>query len=254
MKWTNEAIKKSIFELADLLEIKRMPTNTEMRNNKMSGLSRAISKNGGTLYWSKKVGLPMKVREGKWTEDLIEKEIKDSMNVLCVTRMPTAGELMSIGRNDLHCAIGKKLTYREWSNRLGVAMKNSETTRGQRYERLAENMLIKKGHEVESMTTKHPFDLLVNGNVKVDVKMGVAHNHFGSRAHTFKLSSEYSTCDIYICLAINEKAKLEKVFIIPSKFAQIQTMNAGTNSKYNNFISRWDFIDEYTKFYDSVAI
>jgi hypothetical protein len=254
VKWTNETIKESIFELADLLGIKRMPTNTEMRNNKMSGLSRAIGKSGGTFYWSEKTGLSMKVREGKWTKYLIEKEIKESMNVLCIERMPTAGELTSIGKNDLHCAISKKFTYRYWSNRLGIAMKSSETTKGQSYERLAEKMLIKKGHEVENMTTKHPFDLLVNGNVKVDVKMGVAHNHFGSRAHTFRPSSQYSTCDIYICLAIDEQAKLEKSFIIPSKFAQVQTLNIGTNSKYNSFISRWDFIDEYTKFFDSIAI
>ncbi|PAE27891.1 hypothetical protein CHI07_16980 [Paenibacillus sp. 7884-2] len=254
MKWTDEAIKNSIFELANQLGIDRMPTNTEMRDSRNSGLSRAIGMNGGTLYWSEKTGLPMKNRAKKWTNDLIEKEINDSMNVLCITRMPTASELMSIGRNDLHCAISKGLTYREWANKLEISMKESETTRGQRYERLIEEMIVNKGHEVESMTTKHPFDLLVNGNVKVDVKMGVAHNHFGSRAHTFRPSSKYSTCDIYVCQAIDEKGVTEKVFVIPSKFAQVETLNIGMNSKYNKFIDRWDFIEEYTKFYDSVAI
>lgn len=252
MKWTEETIKNEILKLATKLNIQRMPTNTEMRKNKMSGLSRAIGLNGGTKMWSEITGLPMKKPRKKWTDELIEREIKKSLGVLQISRMPSSSELESIGRVDLQNAISKNGGFRRWSERLNLTLNNSASSKGQNYELKVKKWLMSLGHEVMLMSSGHPYDLLVNNNVKIDVKVGAAHHHFGSRSHTFRPSSKHSTCDIYICVALDETEEVENTFIIPSKFAQVQTLNIGTNSKYDVFINRWEFVKEYTDFYDSI--
>lgn len=254
MKWTEDKIKEEILGLAKKLNINRMPTNTEMIENKQSGLSRAITLNGGIIRWAELTDLPMKKRKSKWTDELIVKEIHKSINTLCITRMPTTSELLGIGRGDLQNVISKNGGFRYWANKVGLKLKNSETTKGQKYERIATDILNKQKFNVEVMSNGHPYDLLIDGNVKVDVKVGAAHYHFGSRAHTFRPSSKNSTCDIYVCFALDENEETENIFIIPSKFAKVQTINVGTNSKYDRFIDRWDFVNEYTKFYDSVVM
>src|SRR5699024_3514995 len=132
-KWTDEKITETIIELMNKLSIETFPTNMQMRENKLSGLSRAIGLSGGVEHWSKKTGIPRKQREVKWTDELIKKEIKKSMDVLCINRMPSASELTSIGRNDLHCAISKGLTYYGWAKEMGLNLKSSETLKGNKY-------------------------------------------------------------------------------------------------------------------------
>lgn len=190
----------------------------------------------------------------KWTNELIESELKKCIKVLNINRMPSAKELTDIGRNDLHCKISRTKKYSGWAEHLGLELKASETKTGQEYERKIAEMLGNRGHQTERMTTKHPYDLLVNEHVKVDVKVAGPHHHFGSRAHTFRPSKKHPTCDLYMCVALDEAEQIEKVFVIPSKFAQLVTLNIGTKSKYNSFINRWDYIDRFTEFYKTLKV
>lgn len=254
MKWTDEKIKKELKKLMNVLDIKRMPTNTEMRNNKMSGLSKAIGMSGGIYVWSKKLSIPIKKREKKWDDNLIEKEIIKVMKTLCIDRMPSSDELHSIKRMDLQNAIARNGGFRHWSERLKVETKDSETSKGLTYETFIANELKKKGYDVSVMSSGHPYDLLINKNVKIDVKAGTEHYHFGSKYHTFRPSSEHSTCDIYVCVALSYNENVENIFVIPSKFAKVRTINIGNSSKYNAFISRWDYIEKYSQFYHSVKM
>jgi hypothetical protein len=183
--------------------------------------------------------------KGKWTDELIESELKKCISVLQVNRMPTADELKQIGRNDLHCKISKTKKYSGWASELGLEMKHCETRMGNQYEDLVKAKIEQCGFKVISMTTKHPYDLLVNNVLKIDVKVGRAHNHFEARAHTFALNKKYPTCDLYICVALNEKEEIERYFIIPSKFVQMVTLNIGKNSKYNEFVNRWGYIKRF---------
>jgi hypothetical protein len=188
----------------------------------------------------------------KWTNEKIKDALLESIKILQIDRMPTAAELKSIGRNDLHCKVSRTKKYRGWAEELGLEMKNSETTKGNRYEfhvldkikEVSNHLFIRK------MSTKHPFDLLVNDCVKVDVKVGSAHNHFGARAHTFGLHKKYSSCDIYICVALDEHEEIESYFIIPSPHVQLVTLNIGTNSKYNKYKDNWNFIYHFVNEYE----
>ncbi|KIL79561.1 hypothetical protein [Bacillus badius] len=253
MKWTDEAIEKSVLGLMDKLGVQRMPTSTEMRENKLTGLSRAIGLTGGMYQWSERLNIPMKEREKMWTDELIEKEIIKCMKALHIKRMPVANELQAIGRNDLHCAISKsKLKYSGWAKRLGIKLKSSETVKGNKYELIIKEKIEEFSNHlyVREMSTKHPYDLLVNECVKVDVKVAAPHLHFGTRAHTFALHKKYATCDIYVCVALDEREEIENIFIIPARSAQLVTLNICGNSKYNKFKDNWVLIYSLVNAYE----
>jgi hypothetical protein len=253
VKWTDESISKGIYSLMELLNVDRMPTHTEMKEHRCSGLGRAIGLTGGIHHWSDKLGVPMKEKEKYWNDERIRKGIYEVMKSLQLDRMPTASEITSLGRNDLHCGISKsKDKYSGWAKKLDLGRKDSETNKGNEYERFIAERIRRQGFEVKEMTTKHPYDLLVEGTLRIDVKVGSAHNHFGSRAHTFAPNKKYPTCDLYICVALDEKGSIENTFIIPSKFAQLVTLNIGKESKYNKFIDRWDYIERFISFYEKV--
>src|SRR5690606_15825045 len=117
----------------------------------------------------------------------------------------------------LHCAISKsKKKYRGWAEEIGLELKESETFKGNKWETYVAEVIRGMGFKVEQMTTKHPYDLLVNGAVKIDVKVGTSHKHFGTRCHTFATNKKYATCDLYICIGLDEEENIEKQFVIPS--------------------------------------
>lgn len=188
-----------------------------------------------------------------WTEEKVKLEIFKAMDVLMIDRMPTSLELKTLGRNDLHLKICRTKKYSGWASYLDLERKKSETVDGQENEQYISDYLTNKGFSVQRMSTKHPYDLVINDTVKVDVKTGRPYLLRGSRVHTFGISKKEPTCDIYICLAFDEKEKIERNLIIPSHYLKIVTLCIGKESKYNKFIDRWDYIDKYSEFYSSVG-
>ncbi|MCA1029311.1 hypothetical protein LCM23_25190 [Cytobacillus kochii] len=192
----------------------------------------------------------------RWNDELIKSELKKCISYLQIDRMPTASELITLGRNDLHCKISKTKKYSGWAKEIGLEMKSSETTKGNTYEFyiLEKIKEISSGFSVKKMSTKHPYDLLVNDCVKVDVKVCKAHNHFGSRAHTFGINKKYATCDIYVCIALDEHDIVENYFIIPAARLQLTTLNIGTDSKYNMYKNRWDILCNFVRYYEKALV
>lgn len=184
----------------------------------------------------------------KWNDKKIVEEINSCMKTLNLNRMPTRSELENINRGDLCNAIGKSAGYYGWAKKLGLKTKMSETTKGKRYEYIAERML--KAHfkdvEVLQMSQNYPFDILVDGTVKIDVKVGTVHNGFDVPAYTFRTGKKYGSCDIYLCFGLNKKQEISDIFIIPTAMANVTTINVciGGNSKYLRFSNRWDIISE----------
>jgi hypothetical protein len=188
-----------------------------------------------------------------WTEERVERELLECIKTLQIDRMPTADELKSLGRNDLHIKISRTRKYSGWAEYLGLSRKESCTLNGQNMEETMAEKLRQFGHEVERMTTKHPYDLLVNGTVKIDVKTGCAYDLRGSRVHTFGINKKSPTCDIYICTALNESGtEIERTFVIPSHHLKVVSLSIGKDSVYNRFIDKWEYIDHYSKFFSQV--
>lgn len=183
-----------------------------------------------------------------WNDMKIEKEIKKSMEVLCINRMPSRSELEDIGRADLASVISRGRGYYGWAEKIGLRTKTSETEKGKKYELVAEKILKERFGNIEimQMAQNHPFDILLDGSVKIDVKVGTVHNGFGTPAYTFRTGKKYGSCDIYLCIGLNRKSEIESIFVIPTIFANIVNINicTGGKSKYLKFENRWDYIEK----------
>ena len=189
-----------------------------------------------------------------WTDKLIESEIKKAMNLLSIDRMPSRKEIDQVlNSSALSGKISKTGGFYHWAKRLEIEIKKSETETGSRYERLAVDILLNKGYAVNEMSFKHPYDLLINDKVKVDIKIAKPYLLRGSRVHTFGINKKYATCDLYILFALNNFDSIERLLIIPSHKLKITTLCIGANSKYNQYINRWDYLDKFNEFYSELA-
>lgn len=191
----------------------------------------------------------------KWSDDKIAEEIIKVKMALNIERMPTRTEI-EIVTNDsaLTNKISKTGGTKYWANKLNLDLKDSETKLGQEWEMYVKSELDNLGYEVEKMTTKHPYDLLVNNNIKVDVKVSRYYKGKGFKYHTFNMEKKYHNCDIFICIGLDEEDHVVKILVIPSKYLMNKKqLSVGIESKYDKFNDRWDYIDKYSNFY-SVTI
>jgi hypothetical protein len=253
-KWTDDNLKTELSLIMKDYSLDEIPTRSFLESVDRVDLASAISRKGGFIRFADRVGLPRRKAVSKWSLSKIEGELLKYISDNDLKRMPSKPEMIKNGRNDLGCAMTRYKGMRWWADKVGLPMKETETNKGNAYERLTKKILSLKGHDVKEMTTKYPYDLLVNGNVKIDVKVSSPGDIRGSRVHTFRPSKEYPTCDLYICFALDEEGKEERVLVIPSKFAQVTTICIGADSKYNAFIDRWDYVQRYTEFYESLKM
>ena len=189
----------------------------------------------------------------RWNEETIKKEIYDIVDVMGINRMPTRVEIENItGNSSLTGVISKRGGFRYWADKLGLKIKESETQFGTKGEELAEKILTNKGYKVEQMTVKHPYDILVNDDIKIDIKTSRRYYYKDDNyMYSFRLEKRYPTCDLYMFLCIHED-KVEKVMIIPSKFLHQTQVSIGEQSKYDQYIDRYDYIESYDKLYKSI--
>lgn len=187
-----------------------------------------------------------------WTEDLIKSEIFKVINALNINRMPTRKEIIQVtNSNALPCKISKTKGYYGWAKELNLTIKESETTFGKNYEYIVKEMIEAKGYSVEKMSQNYPYDLLVNQNIRIDVKVGKPYRNKkdNSRYHTFNLYKKYATCDIYIIICLDEKENIEKLLIIPANKLKITQLSLGKNSVYDTYINNFKLLETYDKFY-----
>jgi len=183
----------------------------------------------------------------QWTTQKVEKETHKVMEALCIDTMPSVNEMnMVLGDSSLANKVLKTVGLYTWAKKLSIEIKSSETKIGNDYEELATELLTKKRYKVIKMSTRYPYDLLVNKNIKVDVKVGKAYISKGTRVHTIGINKKYATCDIYLIFALNKKDEIEKTLIIPSTELKLTSLNFGKESKYDKYLDRWDYLEKYT--------
>lgn len=250
--WTNELIAEKVKEVIKILNISRMPTSNEVRMLNISGLDGAISRFGGYPKIATKLGLELKKETVCWDEQKVESGILDTMKHLKIDRMPTRSEILNtVNGNPLHCRITKSGGYEYWAKKLGLNVKESESKTGWDAEEIAKiSIETSFGYKVEKMSKRHPYDLLVNDFIKVDVKCAKPYILKGSRVHTFGISKKNSTCDLYIIYALDENGKIERTFIIPGHKLNVVTMCIGSKTKYDKYFERWDYFQKYNDFFE----
>lgn len=190
----------------------------------------------------------------RWTDEKVREEIFKVKNALGINRMPSRSEIeMVTGSSRLTNKISRTGGFYKWAIKLNLAIKSSETYLGKRYEGIASGLLAKRGYKVEQMTVRHPYDLLVDDCIKIDIKVGKPYkNQDISIYHTFNLEKKNATCDIYMIFALNEDETLDRLLIIPSKNLKVRQLSIGKKSGYNIYENRWDYISKFKKFYSTL--
>ena len=187
----------------------------------------------------------------KWNDELIEQKIFEVMEELKIKHFPSKKELDDFyGNTCLTNAISKGLGFRGWSKKLGFPPKDSAVKLGNAWEYRIMDYLTSKGYDVEKMSYKHPYDLLINDYIKIDVKTSKLFYGDASDYHSFDLGTTKHNCDIFICITLDEEEQAERVLIIPSSDLMGQKqLSIGKNSKYNKYNHKYEVIDKYDRFY-----
>lgn len=190
-----------------------------------------------------------------WTDQKIEEEIFKVMNALNIYRMPSNSEIRAITHDTtLTNAIRRHGGFYGWAEKLQLPVKESETKTGSTYELYAMATMLSKGLIAKRMSVRHPYDLLVNKNIKVDVKVSSAYLNNGSLVNTVGLGKEFATCDLYIIYLRHQSGELDRTLIIPGHEVRHKYLNIGKDSKYNKYIDRWDYFKIYSDLKESLKI
>lgn len=184
----------------------------------------------------------------QWTDELIAAEIMRVANQFDPPRMPSNEEAKAMtGSHALSNAISKHGGYKYWAKRLGLEQKYSETKLGKKGERHIAEILHQKGYEVELTSARYPYDILVDGCVKVDVKTANTSYADGFPLHSYRLAKGQQTCDFYIFY----EADTGRVYVVPSckLYRQVQ-VGMGIDSKaYRKYLNAYHLLAETSDMY-----
>ena len=189
----------------------------------------------------------------KWNEELITTKLTDLANTFTPVRMPSNREVIeATGNYALSNAIQKSGGYSYWANKLGLEQRQSETKIGIEYEHKVADILRKSGHSVQGTTVKHPYDLLIDNCIKVDVKVANTSLTKGSKVHAYRIAKKQHTCDFYICC----EADGDGIYVIPANAVtgQVQIEMGQGSQKYRPYRDAFYLIDDAVNFYKSLVI
>ena len=146
----------------------------------------------------------------RWNREKVINEILNVIKVLDIKRMPSKNECdLVTGNYALANAIRRHGGYEYFAQYLNLESKECESKLGLMGELEIKRILESKGYKVEKMSKNHPYDLLVNGNIKIDVKTARKYNsEKGWSSYSFNLEKSNPTCDIYIFICVED----EKIF------------------------------------------
>lgn len=105
----------------------------------------------------------------KWTEEMVAERIRIVAAGTGV--FPSITFLKETGQNDLACQITRRGGSLVWADRLGLKREHSDSDTGWEGERAVMDLIARNGLSVtRSTAVRWPFDLLVGGLLRVDVK------------------------------------------------------------------------------------
>lgn len=196
----------------------------------------------------------MTIKRDNWTNEKIKEQIMKMVNDLGMDRMPSSKEVEGyFGNCKLTNAISHRKAWYKFAEELNLPIKESETAFGKSYESQIMEKLICMGHEVEKMPQNFPYDLLVDGALKIDVKASSLYRGKNGNFYSYNLEKPYATCDIYILMLI-KNYEVKDILVVPSKFVMTNTqISVGEfKSKYYKYSQKWDYMDEYLNFLEAV--
>lgn len=147
-----------------------------------------------------------------------------------------------MGRADLAAQICKHpIKYRGWANRLGLETKKSETLFGHEWEAYIHGLLVATGYASERQSTKAPFDILVDGRVRLNVKAARWHAYGPCRGFFFGIGKTWQRCDAFALVKVSDGPP--EVLWVPSSEAQQQTITLTGKHRLNAFTEMAPILD-----------
>ena len=193
----------------------------------------------------------------EWNEENTKEAIMEIVNSLKLKNFPSKSQIIAFcGNNALANRISRSGGSRYYADLLKLEIVNCESEFGNFFEELAiDEILENTGFLSIHTNVRYPYDLLTNGNIKVDIKASkkVKNKNANFPYHSFNLEKREPTCDIFIFYCLDENMEIEKRVIIPSCLLSGKTqVGIGGLSKWDAYIDKWEYFDMYNKFYDSV--
>lgn len=125
----------------------------------------------------------------QWTDEELEDEARKIATAL--GHFPSCSELKEMGRNDLACLMGRRGGLIHWSEKIGIPRRHSDSDTGWEGEDAAAQCLGELGFDVARRGgVKWPFDLLVGGLLRVDVKAARMATYGYCRGWFYRIAKE----------------------------------------------------------------
>ena len=185
-----------------------------------------------------------------WTEDKIIIALTEMVEATKQKTMPTHSEIKKFyGNCKLTNAMRRHGGTKHYANLLGLEIKECESQFGEIYEDLfISELQARLNFKGEKTVARYPYDVLVEGAVKIDVKASKPYKYKNTRWYSCNLEKRHQTCDIFVIYCIGEEET--KLYIIPSAVMSGKTQfSIGIQqSMYDGYLNRWDIISDYVAF------
>lgn len=191
----------------------------------------------------------------KWTDELIKAKVMEVVDGLGLDRMPSRSECEKYFHDRaLSNAITRRCGWYNLANEMGLPIKKSETFFAKIHEAKVAEMLREKGFEVQTMPTNFPYDLLVNGSVKIDVKASRLYRGKSGSFYSFQTGKPFATCDFYILLTVDANS-ISRAMIVPSnQVIENKQISVGEyRSRYHQYTDKWNLISELSEAWDKLT-
>ena len=191
-----------------------------------------------------------------WDDLEITNRINEVRHAMVLDRMPSRAEVEAYyGNTGLVNAIAKHGGFYHWAKKLELKVKECETQLGYECEMLVKGLLEEQGYVCEKTSARHPYDLLVNGCVKIDVKVARISRNHNTDYYSFSLAKPMQTCDVYVAVCLDDNDEVKKLYVIPAHIMTGKTQLALgiKRSKYDEYIEKWDIIDNLIKSFEEMT-
>lgn len=173
----------------------------------------------------------------KWTDAILEEQLVGIISDSGV--MPSAHELRKNGRNDIACQLSRRGGFIAWADRLGVKRSHSDSDTGWRGEIALIEMLNNKGFATSRPTAvKSPFDILVNGILRIDVKSAEFAEYGPCRGWFYRIG-KFPQADVLALYQLDTK----DCYFIPWQICPKTNVTISRGGgKYKAFLNRYDLL------------
>lgn len=183
----------------------------------------------------------------RWTDELLEKKVREIMSFYKIDRMPSRKEIKQYENSNGLAEKLSRVGFKNFADKIGLNMKKSETLLGKTMESEVKKILEEKGFLVEQMPQNFCYDLLVNDIVKIDVKSSRLYKGKNGNFYTYSNEKMRFACDFYIFLALDDEQKILQQFVVPGYMVSknCQFSIGQFKSKYDYFKDRYDLINKF---------